>query len=274
MARVLAAGPLRRDDRNRWHRRALRPRPRRGVRPDLRKFMGSACVHPTPHGQCLSDDPHAPCFNAIAPVLAVTVGVTRDPPAAGGRGRDTLFFGTRGTCGAAHACRLGRRRGRGSRRSRSRSRRRPMPRRCAGSWRRHGRRGARASGTSTARPAAASSRDRRRRRRRRVAGRRRSHPFRLGFDAPARGRYGRRGRFTGSIWPAVPGAVVEIRARGAGSSAAGRGASGGFVSAASRGARSARASQASSRSRTRRRRRLWSKRLVGSGIVGVHRRGS
>ena len=35
--------------------------------------------------------------------------------------------------------------------------------------------------------------------------------FRLGFDAPARGRYGQRGRFTGSIWPAVPGAVVEIR---------------------------------------------------------------
>ena len=35
--------------------------------------------------------------------------------------------------------------------------------------------------------------------------------YRLAFDAPARGRYGQRGRFTGSIWPPVAGAAVEIR---------------------------------------------------------------
>ena len=34
---------------------------------------------------------------------------------------------------------------------------------------------------------------------------------RLAFDAPARGRHGQRGRFTGSIWPPVAGAAVEIR---------------------------------------------------------------
>lgn len=34
--------------------------------------------------------------------------------------------------------------------------------------------------------------------------------YRIAFEAPSRARYGRRGRFTGSIWPAAGSATVEI----------------------------------------------------------------
>jgi lipoprotein-anchoring transpeptidase ErfK/SrfK len=96
--------------------------------------------------------------------------------------------------------------------------------------------------------------------------------YRLGFDAPARGRYGKRGRFTGSIWPAVAGATVEIRGP---RSAIVRGrtrANGGFVLRGrllSRGPFRARVAGLDSRPDTTALAPAVETRIEGSGLVGA-----
>ena len=95
--------------------------------------------------------------------------------------------------------------------------------------------------------------------------------YRLGFDAPARGRYGQRGRFTGSIWPPVAGAAVEIRGP---RSAIVRGrtrANGGFVLRGrllSRGPFRARVAGLDSQPDTTTLAPLVEARVEGSGLVG------
>ncbi|MGE5690430.1 MAG: L,D-transpeptidase family protein [Pseudomonadota bacterium] len=53
--------------------------------------------------------------------------------------------------------------------------------------------------------------------------------YRIAFDAPVRGRYGGRGRFTGSIWPAIARAAVEIRGPRSAVARGRTGEGGGFV---------------------------------------------
>ena len=95
--------------------------------------------------------------------------------------------------------------------------------------------------------------------------------YRLAFDAPARGRYGARGRFTGSIFPPVAGAPVEIRGP---RSAVVRGrtrANGGFVLRGrllSRGPFRARVAGFDSQPDTTALAPLVETRLEGSGLVG------
>jgi lipoprotein-anchoring transpeptidase ErfK/SrfK len=95
--------------------------------------------------------------------------------------------------------------------------------------------------------------------------------YRLGFDAPARGRYGQRGRFTGSIWPPIAGASVEIRGP---RSAVVRGrarANGGFVLRGrllSRGPFRARVAGLDSQPDTTALAPAVESRIVGSGLVG------
>jgi N-acetylmuramoyl-L-alanine amidase len=96
--------------------------------------------------------------------------------------------------------------------------------------------------------------------------------YRLGFDAPARGRYGQRGRFTGSIWPPVAGAAVEIRGP---RSAVVRGrtrANGGFVLRGrllSRGPFRARVAGFDSQPDTTALAPAVKTRIEGSGLVGA-----
>jgi N-acetylmuramoyl-L-alanine amidase len=102
--------------------------------------------------------------------------------------------------------------------------------------------------------------------------RRVSTAYRLGFDAPARGRYGQRGRFTGSIWPPVAGAAVEIRGP---RSAVVRGrtrANGGFVIRGrllSRGPFRARVAGFDSQPDTTALAPAVETRIEGSGLVGA-----
>jgi lipoprotein-anchoring transpeptidase ErfK/SrfK len=95
---------------------------------------------------------------------------------------------------------------------------------------------------------------------------------RLAFDAPARARFGQRGRFTGSIWPPVAGAAVEIRGP---RSAVVRGrtkANGGFVLRGrllSRGPFRARVAGLDSPPDTTALAPAVETRLEGSGLVGA-----
>jgi hypothetical protein len=95
--------------------------------------------------------------------------------------------------------------------------------------------------------------------------------YRVSFEAPSRARYGTLGRFTGSIWPALAGARVEVVGPG-GRIARGRTrVNGGFVLRArvrGIGPFRARIANLLSGASTVRLRPAVEARLVGSGLVG------
>jgi hypothetical protein len=96
--------------------------------------------------------------------------------------------------------------------------------------------------------------------------------YRLRFDAPVRGRYGRRGRFTGSIVPPVVGAAVEIRGPRSAVVRGRTGANGGFVLRGrllSRGPFRARVAGFDSQPDTTVLAPVVETRLDGSGLVGA-----
>jgi hypothetical protein len=95
--------------------------------------------------------------------------------------------------------------------------------------------------------------------------------YRIAFDAPARGLYGTFGRFTGSVWPAVPRAAVEIRGPRSALVRGRTGAGGGFVLRGrllSRGPFRARIAGFESRPDTTLLAPVVEARVVGSGLVG------
>lgn len=95
--------------------------------------------------------------------------------------------------------------------------------------------------------------------------------YRVAFGAPARVRYGSRGRFTGSIWPAAKGARVEVVGPGGTIARTKTRANGGFKIAArvrSVGPFRVRVAGIESESATVRLRPRIDAKLVGSRIVG------
>jgi hypothetical protein len=95
--------------------------------------------------------------------------------------------------------------------------------------------------------------------------------YRVAFDAPARGRYGTLGRFTGSVWPAVPRAAVEIRGPRSALVRGRTGSGGGFVLRGrllSRGPFHARIAGFDSQPDTTLLAPVVEARVVGSGVVG------